>query len=217
MTAPSPPPGGHSQPPPGGYPPPLPGGDPWSPRSPSGRWLSPPKEAYTPWSTRVVAFLIDWAPLVILLFAAPYFAVLIADGAECATKYYFEDEGASCVASDSSLALVASLFVLFALAYFFWNFCYRQGKTGQSLGKSVMKFKVVSEKTWQPIGFWRSFLRQLAHYVDNFICSIGFLWPLWDGQRQTIADKIMSTVCVPLTSRHSTWPREGGTMAQPPQ
>ena len=42
-----------------------------------------------------------------------------------------------------------------------WNWGYRQGTTGPSIGKSVMKFKVVSEKTWQPIGFGLSIVRQL--------------------------------------------------------
>ena len=64
-----------------------------------------------------------------------------------------------------------------------------------------MKFKVVSEKTWQPIGFWLSFVRQLAHYVDQLICYVGYLWPLWDDKRQTLADKIMGTVCVPLNAQ----------------
>jgi uncharacterized RDD family membrane protein YckC len=54
------------------------------------------------------------------------------------------------------------------------SFAEGNGKTGQSIGKSVLKFKVVSEKTWQPIGFGRSFLRQLAHYVDQLICYIDF-------------------------------------------
>jgi uncharacterized RDD family membrane protein YckC len=80
-----------------------------------------PKDAYTPWANRLLAFLIDWTLLA---------------------------------------------------AYFFWNFCYRQGKTGQSIGKSMLKFMVISEKTGQPIGFWRSFLRQIAHYVDQVICYI---------------------------------------------
>jgi uncharacterized RDD family membrane protein YckC len=62
---------------------------------------------------------------------------------------------------------------------------------------------VISEKTWQPIGFWLSFVRQIAHYVDQFICYIGYLFPLWDDKRQTIADKLMSTVCVPLDSQQS--------------
>ena len=60
-----------------------------------------------------------------------------------------------------------------------------------------MKFKVISEKTWQPIGFWLSLVRQIAHYIDQLICYIGYLFPLSDDKRQTIADKLMSTVCVP--------------------
>ena len=55
-----------------------------------------------------------------------------------------------------------------------------------------------SEKTGQPIGFGLSIVRQLAHIVDAIICYIGYLFPLWDAKRQTLADKIMTTVCLPL-------------------
>nr|CRL75838.1 hypothetical protein CPGR_01575 [Mycolicibacter nonchromogenicus] len=85
-----------------------------------------------------------------------------------------------------------------ALAYGIWNFGYRQGTTGSSIGKSVLKFKVVSETTGQPIGFGMSVLRQLAHIIDSAILGIGYLFPLWDAKRQTIADKIMTTVCLPI-------------------
>ena len=91
--------------------------------------------------------------------------------------------------------VIASLIVL---AYVVWNYGYRQGTTGSSIGKSIMKFKVVSEKTGQPIGFGMSIVRQIAHIVDAIICYIGFLFPLWDPKRQTLADKIMTTVCLPL-------------------
>ena len=30
------------------------------------------------------------------------------------------------------------------------------------------------------------------------ICYIGYLFPLWDAKRQTLADKIMTTVCLPI-------------------
>ena len=90
------------------------------------------------------------------------------------------------------------LFGLAAALFGLWNYGYRQGKTGSSIGKSVMKFKVVSEKTGQPIGFGMSVLRQIAHVVDSLFCNIGYLFPLFDAKRQTIADKIMSTVCLPL-------------------
>jgi RDD family len=43
-----------------------------------------------------------------------------------------------------------------------------------------------------------SVVRQIAHFVDQIICNIGYLFPLWDAKRQTLADKIMTTVCLPI-------------------
>jgi uncharacterized RDD family membrane protein YckC len=80
------------------------------------------------------------------------------------------------------------------------NFGYRQGVTGSSIGKAVMKFRVVDDKSWRPTGFATSLLRQAVHLVDAIICFAGFLIPLWDARRQTLADKLMGTVCVPRAS-----------------
>lgn len=41
-------------------------------------------------------------------------------------------------------------------------------------------------------------VRQIAHIVDGIIRYVGYLFPLWDPRRQTLADKIMSTVRVPI-------------------
>jgi uncharacterized RDD family membrane protein YckC len=87
------------------------------------------------------------------------------------------------------------------LLYLIWNYGYRQGTTGSSIGKSVTNFKVVSEITGQPLGFGKSVLRSLAHFVDAIPCFVGFLFPLWDSKRQTLADKLMSTVCLPIGGR----------------
>ena len=100
--------------------------------------------------------------------------------------------------------IFSGLASLIAFAYVIWNYGYRQGTTGSSIGKSVLKFKVISEKTGQPIGFGMSIVRQIAHVVDAIVCYIGYLFPLWDAKRQTLADKIMSTICVPLNRRRST-------------
>jgi uncharacterized RDD family membrane protein YckC len=82
--------------------------------------------------------------------------------------------------------------------------------TRQSIGKKVMKFQVVGEKTGEPIGFGMSLVRQIAHVVDSFVCYLGYLFPLWDAKRQTFADKIMSTVCVPVSppvaAAYAGWP-----------
>ena len=83
------------------------------------------------------------------------------------------------------------------LGYLLWNYGYRQGRTGTTIGKSVVNVRVVGEKTRQPIVFGWSIVRQLAHVVDALICYVGFLFPLWDSKRQTLADKLANTVCLP--------------------
>jgi uncharacterized RDD family membrane protein YckC len=88
--------------------------------------------------------------------------------------------------------------VLVGLVYLLWNYGYRQGTTGSSIGKSVLKFKVISENTGQPLGFGLSVLRQITHAVDAVPFYAGYLFPLWTAKRQTLADKIMASVCLPL-------------------
>jgi uncharacterized RDD family membrane protein YckC len=177
------------------YPPDTPQPQQRFPRYAPPVWVLP-KQAYTPWTTRVVAFLIDWTPIWAIVLI-PFVGLLVAGDMECIDKIYGSGVGYCSTAVSDFWTSVQFIAVLPGAVYFIWNFCYRQGRTGQSVGKSVMKFKVVSEKTWQPIGFWLSLVRQIAHYVDQLICYVGYLWPLWDGKRQTLADKMLGTVCVP--------------------
>ena len=157
-----------------------------------------PRQAFTPWIRRVLAWLIDAIPVVVLTGIG--FGILASDReTACLTTVSEYDLGPFCSSGATTLGQVSfTIGAVAAALYLIWNYGYRQGTTGSSIGKSVMKFRVVSEKTWQPIGFIRSLLRQLAHALDTFLCYIGYLLPLWDPRRQTLADKIMSTVCVPV-------------------
>jgi uncharacterized RDD family membrane protein YckC len=92
-----------------------------------------------------------------------------------------------------------------ALYFVFWllgvvvsgyNRWYLQGKTGQTWGKKALGLRLVSEQTGQPIGAGMAFVRDLAHIVDGVICYVGFLFPLWDAKKQTLADKFLNTVVV---------------------
>ena len=217
---PTPPPGGGYPPPPqggsylppppppqgGGYPPPPQGGSYPPPPPPQGGYLPPPpqggpvlpKEAYTPWITRVLAWLIDYIPVAIL-YGIGWGLLVGTRETACVTDTSEYDLGEFCATGASTLGQLSMILAwLLALAYLIWNYGYRQGTTGSSIGKSIMKFKVVSEKTGQPIGFGLSIVRQLAHIVDAIICYIGYLFPLWDAKRQTLADKIMTTICLPI-------------------
>jgi hypothetical protein len=195
---PPPPPGGYPPPPQGGFPPPPPPGAGYGAPGAGGALGALPKESYTPWLTRVLAWLIDFIPVAILE-GIGYGLLLGTQETVCVTDTSEYDLGDFCASGASTLGQLA-FFITWALsiAYLVWNYGYRQGTTGSSIGKSIMKFKVVSEKTGQPIGFGLSIVRQLAHIVDGIICYIGYLFPLWDAKRQTLADKIMTTVCLPL-------------------
>jgi uncharacterized RDD family membrane protein YckC len=73
---------------------------------------------------------------------------------------------------------------------------YLNGTTGQSFGHQVAGVKVVSEQTGQVIGAGNGVVRTICHIVDVVICYIGFLFPLWDAKKQTLADKIMKTAVI---------------------
>ncbi len=208
---PGPPPGNYPPPPPGNYPPPPPPQGGYAPPPPG--YAGPPapgqpvpqlpQSAYTSWFTRVVAWLIDYIPAYVVL-GIGYGVLAATTDTACVTDesdYAVDEYCATGTSTAGTVALVVASLV--ALAFVVWNLGYRQGTTGSSIGKSVMKFKVVSEKTGQPIGFGLSFVRELLYLVASYIC-LGIVWliavlfPLWDSKRQTLADKIMTTVCLPL-------------------
>jgi len=188
---PPPPPGGEYPPPPppaGGYAPPPPG--------PALRGL--PKQAYTPWLTRVGAYLIDTLPFALIL-GVGWLVLQNSVDTACLTEItqYDVDQICSIGYSTVGITVIWGAAVV-GLVYLVWNYGYRQGTTGSSIGKSVLRFKLVSENTGKPLGFGLSLLRQITHVVDAVPFYIGYLFPLWTAKRQTLADKIMASVCLPL-------------------
>jgi uncharacterized RDD family membrane protein YckC len=157
-----------------------------------------PTENYTPWATRALAGLIDYGPLCVAFGIGCVISRATTRPPSCVTNVSGYNAITHCSEPSMIGPLVGGVLFLAGIAYVVWNNGYRQGTTGSSLGKSVMKFKVVSEVTGQPLGFPMSVLRLLAHIPDVVICFIGFLFPLWDAKRQTLADKIMTTVCLPV-------------------
>lgn len=146
----------------------------------------------------MLAWLIDAIPI-FLLQGIGYAVMLGTQETNCFTDASEFEIAEFCSTGTSTVGqLFIVIMSILALVYVIWNYGYRQGTTGSSIGKSILKFQVVSEKTGQPIGFGMSIVRQLAHIIDAVICYIGYLFPLWDAKRQTIADKLISTVCLPL-------------------
>lgn len=156
----------------------------------SGQWVP-----MAGWGRRLAAHLIDslvylfaYLPylvgLAVLLDASPDLAVLGPDPAAAASV----DLGTLLLSA--ALMLLGSLL---GLAAFIWNRCIQQGRTGQSVGKSVLNIYLVSARTGNPVGAGNAFLRELAHLLDG-VFYLGYLWPLWDARKQTFADKLCGTV-----------------------
>lgn len=152
-------------PPPPGMPPPPPG---MPPPPPGGMYAGGPTSHGAPlaeWGQRAIGGLIDWfGPNIVA-------SALIFGGSQT----------------------LGNLLSLLALAWGLYN-AYLNGSTGQSIGKKVAGLKVVDANTGQLIGGGKGILRAFAHIVDSIICYIGFLFPLWDSKKQTLADKIVGTV-----------------------
>ena len=91
---------------------------------------------------------------------------------------------------------VAGLGVLVIAVFVLWNTLFRQGTTGQSLGKWALGIRLVGERSGAPIGVGRALVRQIAHLLDALPLYVGYLWPLWDERRQTFADKVCATIVV---------------------
>lgn len=181
---PTPPPGYAPTPPPGYAPPP-----PYPAYGMPAYGAPQTGTAYAHWGLRVGGALLDG------LFLVPFYVVAfaaLAAGSTTTTDVY----GNSVASENGGAAAVAGFAYLAAFVFIIWNQCYRQGRTGYSLGKQIVGIKLIKESTAEPIGGWLAFGRQFLHLLDEIPFFLGFLWPLWDEKKQTFADKIVGSVVI---------------------
>jgi uncharacterized RDD family membrane protein YckC len=153
---------------------------------------------YAGWFTRVGAYLIDSIASLVAGFPLWIgYGILLAN-----TTTTTNPDGTTTTDYSGSAALPLILILIGAvtsLAFYIWNICIRQGRTGASVGKNVLAIRLVNSDL-QPIGAGWSFLRSILHIVDSIPCYLGYLWPIWDSRKQTFADKIMNTFVIQATT-----------------
>ena len=149
---------------------------------------------------RVLALLIDTAISLIGLIPM-IIGIVVLVAAAPTTTTYDEFGNATLTGGNTSLAVVGGLLIAFgvllAIGISLWNRVFRMGRTGQSVGKSIIGLKLIDDKTGQPIGAWMAFLREIVQSIVNQVFYLGYLWMLWDTDKQTVGDKaVHSTVVV---------------------
>jgi uncharacterized RDD family membrane protein YckC len=87
--------------------------------------------------------------------------------------------------------LVILLNQIYTILYFavFWSLI------GYTPGKYVVKLRVVRVDGLR-LGFWRSVLRAVCYYLSALLLFLGFVWIIFDKNRQGLHDKIANTVVI---------------------
>ncbi len=67
---------------------------------------------------------------------------------------------------------------------------------GQTLGMRALGVRVVSADGAGAIGYGRAFVRWITGYLSMIPLFLGFLWMLWDREKQCWHDKFASTYVV---------------------
>jgi uncharacterized RDD family membrane protein YckC len=100
------------------------------------------------------------------------------------------------VPSGSSIAGGIALIVVGVLGVVF-IYVRAEGKTGQTWGRKIVGIRVVRVSDGLPPGFWRALGRELfGNIISGQILYLGYLWMIWDKDRQTWHDKVAGTVVV---------------------
>ncbi len=135
---------------------------------------------YASYGKRVGAFVIDSVLCYVLIF-------------------FLAGIGAAFLAGGSSSG--GGLFLLAALAASWLYFLWPTAGSGQTLGKKMLKIKVVDANGYAP-GWGRSFMRYVIGFGLEYLLMymviglLGWLWPLWDGNKQAWHDKIGGTFVI---------------------
>jgi uncharacterized RDD family membrane protein YckC len=147
-----------------------------------------PGSFYASWIARVGSWLIDHIAIGIIPYGIAYALF------HPTTTISFDSNGTEHVSGNSTGVYYFAMIFVFVLvaAVLAWM----KSTMGQSLGQKALNIRMVRESDGQTPAFGPAFGREIAHFVDQLICCVGFLWPLWDSKKQTLADKIVGTVVV---------------------
>jgi uncharacterized RDD family membrane protein YckC len=90
--------------------------------------------------------------------------------------------------------LAGGINTLVGLAYFTY---FEGSPSGQTLGKRVLSIRVIDFREGGPIGYPRALGRYIGRILSAIPCLLGYLWMLWDREKQTWHDKLVTSVVVP--------------------
>lgn len=89
----------------------------------------------------------------------------------------------------------ATLFMIAAYVIPFAYYVRAYSTNGQTWGKRLLGIRVVS-LDGSPLTLGKGILRVIGYMVSGIPLDLGFLWAIWDKDKQTWHDKIAGTIVV---------------------
>lgn len=151
---------------------------------------------------RFAAYLIDG--IVVGLFTIPAY-VALATGDTKIERCNLDNSGdfdpsgsveGLCEVPTTSTWTIFGVLLAIALVATVVYFAKMEGGSGQTLGKRALGIRVVDARTGGPIGTGRGVGRYFARVLSQFVCLLGYLWMLWDPEKQTWHDKMVNSYVV---------------------
>jgi uncharacterized RDD family membrane protein YckC len=72
--------------------------------------------------------------------------------------------------------------------------------SGQTIGMRTVGIRVIDATTGGRVDYGRCITRYLMAIISGLALGLGYLWMLWDPQRQTWHDKAAGTYVVPVSA-----------------
>ena len=145
---------------------------------------------YAGWWRRVGAAMIDG--LISLLFLIPAGVVASAGPTEttrCENSFGLDS---FCEGPTTETAAATLILYIIGLVVYFTIYVRMLGR-GATWGRKAAGYRILDERTLQPIGTGRAIGRYFAAILSALPCYLGFLWPLWDSENRTFHDMIVKT------------------------
>lgn len=148
-----------------------------------------PGVRYASAGQRLIAYIIDNI-IIGFVIGIFYFIGIVAIAGGATVN---ENTGAVSAGPGAGIGMLILLFgflVGFLWKPFFWS------RSGQTPAYKILGMKVVRARDGGPISFGTAILRLIGYAVSSFILYLGFIWILFDNQKQGWHDKLANTVVI---------------------
>jgi uncharacterized RDD family membrane protein YckC len=145
-----------------------------APQAPPGSYSTGPSGPRAGFWIRFGAYLLD-----VLIYGIPAAIVVVV----------------AAVISDALGVLAYFLVIVGSVAYFIY---FEGGPKGATPGKQVCGIRIIDMQGGGSIGYGRAFIRWIMKIVSGAVFYLGYLWMLWDKEKQCWHDKVANDVVVPV-------------------